>query len=354
MPSVLTEALESLEITHQVRGRSGFQLVFQTGRNLEQGLGDDVVLRSDALTPFSRVILVTTLNAAPHVLLDGIITRQEFAPSEEPGESRLTITGEDVSVMMDLEEKSVEHRELDDSTIVETILLKYAKYGLVPKVMKPSVIDRPLPTERTPVQLGTDLGHIQELADRYGFLFYITPGPITGQNTAYWGPPQAKGQPHKPLRFNMGGESNVESINVQYDALAATFVEGMVQDRKTNLTQPISKKNSSRSPLARKPAIRHQSHLRTTQFRQSDHLSTVANAYAQAMLDRSTDSVVTVTGQLNTLIYGDVLQAGRVVELKGVGQTYDGKFYVSQVSHVVQASNGENSYKQRFTLIREG
>ena len=38
----------------------------------------------------------------------GIITHQQLSPGNDPGSGTLTVTGEDVSVMMDLEEKKAE------------------------------------------------------------------------------------------------------------------------------------------------------------------------------------------------------------------------------------------------------
>ena len=52
----------------------------------------------------TRVIIVVTLNGVPNVLMDGMVTRQELAPGNEPGQSTLTITGEDLSVVMDVVE----------------------------------------------------------------------------------------------------------------------------------------------------------------------------------------------------------------------------------------------------------
>ena len=47
----------------------------------------------------TRVIIVVTVNGVPHVLMDGLVTRQELSPSNEPGQSTLTITGEDLSLL---------------------------------------------------------------------------------------------------------------------------------------------------------------------------------------------------------------------------------------------------------------
>ncbi|HWS52589.1 MAG TPA: hypothetical protein VN228_00570, partial [Pyrinomonadaceae bacterium] len=75
-----------------------------------------------------------------------------------------------------------------------------------------------------------------------------------------------------------------------------------------------------------------------------------AFARAQATTDASTDNVVTATGELDALQYGDMLRARAIVGLRGVGFSYDGNYYVKSVTHDIR--RGE--YKQRFTLTREG
>lgn len=352
-PTLLSESVDSLEVTYRDQGRSGFQIVFRVGRAEPADAQDDPLLRGATerlLQPFNRVIVTLNLASRPRVLMDGIITYHEFAPSLEPGESIFTITGEDVGVMMDLEEKSVEHLELDDKSIVEKILNSYTRYGLTPKLSTPQWADRPLKTDRVPVQLSTDLDYIQELANRHGFVFYIKPGPSTGSNEAYWGPPNRKASPSKPLTFNMGSFTNLESINFQYDALAVMKVQGEVQDRKTNQTQSVSVSSSRRSPLSAEPALTTQTYTRTAQFRQTARLATQATAYAQAMVDQSVDAAITATGELDTLTYGDFLQHGGTVDLRGVGQTYDGRYYINEVTHQIQ----QGAYKQRFRMTREG
>jgi hypothetical protein len=352
-PTALTEAIDSIVVTYRETGRSGFQIVFRVGRANPSDVEDNPLLRGSEeqlLAAFNRIIVTLTINNQPKVLLDGIITYHEYAPSLELGESVLTITGEDVSVMMDLEEKSIEHVELDDRSIVQALIASYSKYGLTPKLTAPQWVERPLKTDRTPVQLGTDLAYIQELANRHGFVFYVIPGSTAGQNTAYWGPPNREAPPSKTLTFNMGSFTNLESINFQYDALAAIKVMGQVQDRKTNTIQPISNLSSIRSPLSREPALTTQTHTRTVQFRQSARLGNQAAAYGQAMVDRAISGVVTAQGELDTLTYGGLLEHGRLVDLRGVGYTYDGRYAVNEVTHEIR----QGEYKQRFVMTREG
>lgn len=348
-PNWLVESIDTIEIMQSVTGRSVFQISFAAGRS-SSDQGNEKLLSSQLIDAFNRVIISVYIKAKSTVLMDGIITRQEFSPSNQPGESLLTITGEDVSVMMDLEEKSIEHPGLAEQDIVSQIISRYSRYGLEPQVVNPPVTDRPLPDERTPVQQGTDLEYIQYLAERYAYLFYIIPGPTSGNNTAYWGPPQLNAAPQKALTVNMGSFTNVDKINLQMNALAATTVTGSVQDRKTNQIQQVQANSSTRLNLSAKPALQNQRAIRNTQFRETGRLQQQAGASAQAMLNRSVDKVITVNGEVDTLRYGDILSFGKVVELRGVGYSYDGRYYINSVTHVIQG--GE--YKQRFSLNREG
>jgi hypothetical protein len=104
-PFDITEALDSVQVTHSDQGRSGFQLTFKIGRSGPLDLVDYPLLMNPLLRPFSRVVLVVLLNTTPKVLMDGFITRQQLSPGTEPGTATLVVTGEDVSIMMDLEEK---------------------------------------------------------------------------------------------------------------------------------------------------------------------------------------------------------------------------------------------------------
>jgi len=345
----MLEALDRVEVTHNDSGRSGFQITFRIGRGATDIL-DYGLLASPQLRPFSRVVMVVTFNALPQVLMDGIVTRQEVNPGDEPGTSTLTLTGEDVSVMMDLEEKSVEHPAQDETVIALKIIATYAQYGLIPVVIPPLMIDPPIPTERTPVQQGTDLAYLNEMAARHAYTFYVTPGPAPMTNTAYWGPPQRLGIPQRALSVNMGPASNVSSINFSYDGLAPATVSGSVQDRTLNQSMPVQTFASTRVPLVSMPAWLTQGRTRTEQFRQSGVNTLQAYGRAQAQTDSSNDQVVTATGDLDAAVYEGLLQPRGLVGLRGAGFNYDGFYYVKSVSHTISGG----AYKQRFTLTREG
>jgi hypothetical protein len=348
-PLLLMEALESVEVTHSDEGRSGFQLTLRVGRSATDLL-DYGLLTSPLLKPFNRVVLLVTFNAIPAVLMDGIITHQQLNPGDQTGAATLAVTGEDVSVMMDLDERSTEHPAQPEAVIALKIIGSYAQYGLIPMVIPPPTVDIPLVIERTPVQQATDLQYLQQMAGRFAYTFYVTPGPAPLTNTAYWGPPQRVGVPQRALSVNMGPHTNVNSIDFQYNGLEPVRVEGRIQDRQTGQALPVQSFASTRPPLVSQPAWATQAQVRTRQFRQSGLNTVQAFARAQAETDRASDTVLTATGELDAIRYQALLKPRGLVGLRGAGLSYDGFYYVKQVTHNIRI--GE--YRQRFTLTREG
>lgn len=350
-PMMLGEALHSVEVTHNDSGTSGFQITFRVGRTGPTDLLDFALAGNPLLRPFNRVVLIATFNAVPKVLMDGMITQQQLSPSNEPGQATLSLTGEDLSVMLDMQERSVEHPAQDETVIANKILLSYAQYGLIPMVLPPPTLDIPLPVERTPVQQGTDLAYLREMAARYGYVFYITPGPAPMTNTAYWGPPIRAGIPQRALSVNMGPATNVEQISFRHNGLAPALSEGQIQDRVSNQTLPVMTPLSTRPPLASQPAwLANQPNVRRTQFRDSGLSAAQAFARAQGETDASMDDVLVASGELDALKYGDLLKPRALVGLRGVGFRHDGLYYVKSVTHRILPGD----YRQDFTLTREG
>ncbi|MBN1428158.1 MAG: hypothetical protein JXB07_07220 [Anaerolineae bacterium] len=350
-PLPYMDALQSVQVTHSDSGRSGFQLTFQAGRSGLASLVDYPLMSLPLLKVFNRVILIVTIDAIAGVLMDGIITNQQLSPGNESGPDTLTVTGEDVSVMMDIEEKNIDHPAQPEMIIANKIIVSYPQYGLIPVVIPPVAMDVPLPIERVPTQRATDLRYLTEMAERFGYVFYIAPGPAPFTNTAYWGPPVRVGIPQPALSVNQGPQTNVTSISFQNNALAPTLVSGQVQDRQSGQTVPVQTFASTRPPLSSQPAVlTNQPNVRTTRFQGSG--LNIAQSYgrAQAQTDASTDDTVTVSGELDAARYGRMLQARSLVGLRGAGYTHDGFYYVKSVTHNI--ARGE--YKQSFTLTREG
>jgi hypothetical protein len=89
---------------------------------------------------------------------------------------------------------------------VMAILAKYMVLGIVPLVIPPLITDVSLPTEQIDRQNGNDLDYIKCLAESVGYEFYVDPGPLPLQSTAYWGPSLRIGAPQPALNTNMDAE----------------------------------------------------------------------------------------------------------------------------------------------------
>ena len=70
----------------------------------------------------------------------------------------------------------------------------------------------------------------------------------------------------------------------------------------------------------------------------------------QGETDQSTDTVVTASGEVDTLRYGSIMTVPGIVGVRGCGRTFDGFYYVKSVTHTLR--RGE--YRQQFSLAREG
>lgn len=345
VPFEFSEALKDVEVNHRDDGPSGFQLRYQVGRSGLFDLRDYGLLSNPLLKLFNRVIIIVRFAIVPQVLMDGIITNIQLTPNEKPGEDILTITGEDVSVMMDLEEQSRPYPVLPDYAAVLKVIGNYMQYGLVPPEppISPEALKPVNPLEQIRQQPGnvTDRAYLKSLAEMYGFMFYLTPGPVPGVNRVHWGPPERLALPQCALSVKMGSFSTVDSINFQLNGMSAQSV-GYTEQGKSD-------KVSSPSPDRRIPPLVRN----VTDARRSTTLtgfSCRAAAQAQGTVDRSFDNTLTATGELNVIRYNGILNPRTLVGLRGVGDTYDGLYYVKNVSHKISKGH----YGQSFTLTREG
>lgn len=352
-PISLTEALQSIEVTQEDEGRSGFQITFAAERS-EALSRDYPIISSGLLKPFHRVLLSASFNnGPPQVITDGVITNIQLTPSDGTRNGTITVTGEDVSAVMDIYEFSLPYVALGDALIAGVVLAKYALYGVVPLVIPPLSSLVRLPVDSAIRQLSTDRAFLNKLANKNGFVFFVKPGLAPGVNIAYWGPSlQGIGMPCKTLNVDLGPATNVDSINFQYDPLGPTLMHGTTFDSLTNSILPVLTLLSTRlPPLASEPAlIFNQPFVRNSLYTERRYGVLEALASAQATTNKSTENVVTATGELDVVRYGSLLASHGLVGLRGAGYSYDGFYYVKRVTHRIS----RGSYKQSFTLTREG
>ena len=344
-PQPVMDALTSAQVTTSAGQADGFQLTFALS---DKSLLNQVLLPVGYFDPGIRVILLVVLGGLPTVLIDGIITRQDVAPSNTAGASTLTITGEDLSVLMNMDFKQVCYPGLPAEGVVAAICAQYALYGIIPAPVPPVLLDVPDPIEQIPTQSGTDLDHLRALASDAGYVFFIEPGPVPGTSIAYWGPEVRIGVPQPALTVNMDAETNVESLSFSYDGLARKQLTIDIQEPITGLiiSIPVPDLSILRPPLAARPAVTLR-HAPLSGVAKLNPVQAALFGLGQGVTDAD---AVTGQGALDVLRYGHILKARQLVSVRGAGLSYDGFYYVTSVTHNIK----RGQYKQSFQLARDG
>jgi hypothetical protein len=335
----LLEPLRSVAVTNDAGSTDGFQLTFALTKS---SFGFYDVLNT--LTPGTRVWIGVVIGVVPQPLIDGVVERHDFGPSDQPGASTLSVTGTTVSSLMGLEEHNQRHPNQPDFVIVTKLLAQYPDLGFIPAVTPTTNI--PIELDRTPQQAETDLALIKRLATTNGFVFYTEP-IMFGLNKAYWGPVVRASVPQPRLTLGMGSHRNVSSLSFGYDSLAPEGATGSFVEPFTKMTIPLPALPALRiPPLAARPApIR-----RTTMLRDTANAGPAEGALASVAAATTAPEAVSGTGTLDTARYGHVLKARGLVGVRGAGVDYDGFYYVTRVSHSI----ARGSYTQSFSLSREG
>ena len=294
------------------------------------------------------------MNGQTTTLMDGVITRHEFTASNEPGQSTLTLTGVDVSQVMDLIDLSgFPWWAMPAEAQVAVILARYAMYGIIPVIVPSPLLFVPNPLTTLPTQRGTDYAHIRKLADDTGYVFYLEPGPVAGTNYAYWGPELKFGEVQPALSVNMDAATNVESLSFSFDGLGKTIFIMFVQEpiSKVAIPIPIPDVTPINPPLGIRPPIPLSNTFLNRPQELEDDTSKyeIVQAAARGLARASQASdVISASGTLDVLRYGHILKARSLVGVRGAGKTYDGHYFVKGVTHNIK--RGE--YKQSFTLSR--
>lgn len=346
-PRAVLDALVGAEVTVSAGAVSVFRLTFRIDKN--SPLTSLFLLAGGGAAPPIRVILVATVNGGANVLVDGIMTRHEYQPSARRGGATLTIIGEDLTKVMDfIDFSGVPYPAMPAEARIALIVAKYAPFGLIPMVIPSLFIDVPIPTDRIPRHQGTDLAYIRQLADDVGYVFYIEPGPEPGLNVAYWGPEIRIGAPQPALTADMGAHTNVEDISVSYEPEESEIPVVFIHNALTKAPIPIPVPDIAplRPPLGLVPPI-------PKKIRPIDETAKLsplqAAARALAKASGSSDAVA-VNGSLDVARYGHVLKARELVGVRGVGEAFDGLYYVKSVTHTIE----RGALNTRFSLARDG
>jgi hypothetical protein len=346
VPQVVVDALTGVQVTVAAGQRSGFQLTFTLSN---QSPLQTAFLLMAGQVPLLRTIIILTINSIPNVLMDGVITNTQVTPGSKPGQSTLTVTGEDLTKVMDLQDFSgIPYPAMPAEARVALIIAKYAMFGMIPLVIPSLFIDIPIPVDRIPTHQGSDLKYVEQLASQVGYVFYVEPGPLPGTNTAYWGPEIKFGVPQPALNFDMDAYTNVEALSFSYKTTEYSLPIVFIQNQLTHvpIPIPIPPINPLQPPLGAIPPLP----TSITILKDTAKLSPMQAISRGLKVAGQAQDAVSGTGTLDALHYGRLLQARKLVGVRGVGMAFDGLYYVKSVTTTLK----RNELKQTFNLTRNG
>ncbi len=350
-PLGMMEAIEEIEIRSSMVGPSGFKVSLLAGREGPLGVMGPPFVDDPRFQRGARMAVTVWNGVMPTPIFDGVITKTQYLPGEGENEGRYIMLGRDLTYLMDKEEKREQHPAQDETIIANKIVANYATYGVLPVVMPPTVIDPPIPLDRTPHQSCTDLAYLRRMADRHGYKVFIDPGPAPGASQLYFGPVPRPGVPQKPISVNLGPMSDAYDVTVEHDGESLTAARAKVQDRATGQVTELQMPTSTAFPSSAMPeALTQMGSMKEKQVDTSGLNMAQVMARLMGVVNESASKVIKVTGTVDNTRYNSILKPYHSVQIRGLGMIYNGIYTVAEVRHILKP--GE--YTQQFQLHGDG
>ncbi len=341
-PPQVVDAVEEIEVESSINEASAFRLrlgVQQTA------IGDWSVLELDLFRPLLPLtIRVGSGLGLPEALINGYVSGQQVTYGEEPGTSVLEVTGLDVTLLMNMQEKVMPWPNLPDSAIAAAL---FGQYAVVPRATPTTpTLTEP---EGTTTQRGTDIRFLKGLARRQGFECYVQPESLSGIDQGFFQRrPSPLGLPQAVLNVSQGPQTNVTGFTVRYEMTRPTSAIAAGLDVATKALAPALGLVSTDLPAAGlEPALSRV--LPPGIVRPAGMgLATAAELQpaVQAIVNQSSWALVaegTVGGEQG------ILRPGGYLNVRGAGRSFSGSYYVTRVAHSIRR---DGSHTQHFTAER--
>ena len=342
-PAEVMTTLQKVKVVNDVEREDGFELTFALTKSRR---GEFNLLTGGAVAPDTREVIGVFVGVKLFPLIDGVIYHQQLNPGQSPGTAQLTVMGRSIIALLDLEQRTDTYPNQKSSDIVKKIISsRGASYGIVGLNDITTTQEQPSDQKLIPSQNKTDRAYIQDLASRNGFIFYLEPATL-GTTNVYWGPKDRKTTPLPDLYVDCGSATNVTELRFAHDPKAPIKVEG-------DTIEPGTKKSQKIQPPAQPITLsvaRPTQARRIVRLRCGAKLGPAAARDAASAMQTGAPYPVTTEGVLDTVRYGHVLRAHRVVKVHGAGRSYDGDYLVQRVTHEIEVGK----YTQSFTLTRQG
>jgi phage protein D len=306
---------------------------------------DFPLLKERQLEPEKDLAVVAMGGASPAFLVYGPVMRHDIVLLDGGAGSSLEVTGGDLCIAMDRDDKSKVWSQVTDSSAVLEVLGQ-GGYNLVPDVTHQTTtmhsdFTHPL------VQRETDLRFVRRLARRNGCWFWITTeAPML--NVAHFKRLRPGGAPEVEFRLNTK-DANVEQVSIRWDTerpVSATLKQLSLTDKS------VVAGSVQRSPLS---GLASKALGDVVKQRRTAHIAVPADdagsltARAEALLiDSGWFVSARIVAQLSVL--KKVVRAHTVARLEGAGTRHSGNYVVARVVHDI----GRDEHYMTIDLVRNG
>ncbi|MET0622216.1 MAG: contractile injection system protein, VgrG/Pvc8 family [Pyrinomonadaceae bacterium] len=336
----LLASLVGLEVEDDHRLASALRMRLAVTRRRD---GVWTALDEDRVRLWSTVSLSVGFGGEETRLFGGYVT--QLRPHFEPDESRCfyEVVALDATSLMSVEEKLRAWPDRSDSEVAREI---FAAYNLTPEVEETPAPHAP--GQSVLIQRETDIHFLKRLARRNGFECYVR-----GDRGVFRRPVLSE-LPQSALAAHFGAETTLSKFDAHANGLRPTAVEMSQLDPVSKQLQEVVVEQGAQRRLGRDAAPAAASATSPWGLSARTHVRHAVAAsrpemenLCRAIYDEA-EWFVEAEGEVDAIAYGSVLEARRLVPVKGVGEMFSGLYYVTNVRHVF----GLGSYVQRFNARR--
>jgi len=346
VPRVVLDAVQEVKVeSNSGETQSGFEITFRISNR--SPLETLFLLTGGSSIPILRVVIAVTLGGETTVLMDGVMTHHELRSDSGPTPTVVMKGKDNLALTNIIPLDGLPYPAMSPAVRVVVALAKYAAFGMVPLVIPSVIEDVPIPIERIPRHQGTDYSYVKALAHEVGYVFYSDPGPAVGISRLYWGPEIRIGAPQHSLDLSLDGpHATVKNLTFRLDKEKKELPVVYIQEpaSKVPILVPIPDVVPWSPPLGVVPPLPPKIKFLDDTAKLNPLVAAMRGlAYAGQHSD-----AVFGNGTLDVSRYGHVLQARRLVGVRGAGEAFDGLHYVSSVTSTMR--RGE--FSQSFSLAR--
>jgi hypothetical protein len=335
--SDIISSLVEMEIEDDHRLTATFKIKLAINRT---GGGTWIYLDDERLKLWNKISIKLNIKGEETELMKGYITQIKPHIEIEENNCCLIVMGMDGSCLMSVEEAIKDWPNKTDSDIANEILQSYA---FTPQVDTVDVVHDE--AVATIIQRESDIRFLKRLARRNGFECFIKGDKGFFRRPVFTDPPQPV------LAAHFGAETNLMSFEASLHALRPTRVEMHQIDTIAKEVVDANLEAGDQLQLGRDGALS----IVVPSGKTSKMFvkQTVATGQPEmenlctALLDEA-EWFLQGRGEINTVVYGSVLQTRSLVPIKGVGEPFSGLYYVTNVKHNFTVGN----YVQKFCVRR--